>query len=56
MIDWIDAGERPSGMYVFSEDKALVDRVLAETVFGGAYVDTFAIQRGLPSRPSVASG
>lgn len=49
VIDRINAGERPLGVYVFSEDQALVDRVLAETNSGGAAVNTCAVQGALPS-------
>ncbi len=45
----INAGERPLGVYVFSDDAAATDRILANTVSGGAAVNTCAIQGGLPS-------
>ena len=45
----INAGERPLGVYVFSDDQAQTDRILADTVSGGAAVNTCAIQGGLPS-------
>ena len=45
----INAGDRPLGVYVFSEDEVLTERILADTLSGGAAVNTCAIQGGLPS-------
>jgi coniferyl-aldehyde dehydrogenase len=49
VIENINAGERPLGVYVFSDDQTLVDHVLAETNSGGAAVNTCAVQGALPS-------
>jgi coniferyl-aldehyde dehydrogenase len=49
VVERINAGERPLGIYVFGEDQALVNRVLDNTVSGGACVNVCAIQGGLPS-------
>ncbi len=48
-IDAVNAGERPLGLYVFGDDAAAVDRVLAHTTSGGAAVNTCAVQAALPS-------
>jgi coniferyl-aldehyde dehydrogenase len=48
-IDSINAGERPLGLYVFGDDQALIDRVLGNTISGGAAVNTCAVQGALPS-------
>ncbi len=45
----INAGERPLGLYVFGDDAAATDRVLAHTISGGAAVNTCALQGALPS-------
>ncbi len=45
----INAGERPLGLYVFGEDRALIDRVLSNTHSGGAAVNACAVQGALPS-------
>ena len=45
----INAGERPLGLYVFGDDEAMTDRVLAQTSSGGASVNTCAMQSALPS-------
>ena len=45
----INGGERPLGVYVFSDDPAQTDRILADTVSGGAAVNTCALQGALPS-------
>ena len=45
----INAGERPLGLYVFGDDAAVTDHVLAQTSSGGASVNTCAMQSALPS-------
>ncbi len=45
----INEGERPLGLYVFGEDPAVTDRVLATTTSGGAAVNTCAMQSAVPS-------
>ncbi len=45
----INAGERPLGLYVFSKDEALAERVLTRTTSGGACVNVCASQGALPS-------
>ena len=47
-IDWINAGDRPLGLYVFARDEAVADRVLARTTSGGACVNTCAVQGAVP--------
>lgn len=55
-LDEINAGERPLGLYVFGNDEALTDHVLASTHSGGAAVNTCAIQSALPSMGFGGSG
>ncbi len=55
-IAGINAGERPLGLYVFGDDAAVTDRVLAATTSGGAAVNTCAIQSALPSMGFGGSG
>ncbi len=45
----INAGERPLGLYVFGDDPAAVEGVLADTISGGAAVNTCALQSALPA-------
>jgi coniferyl-aldehyde dehydrogenase len=52
----INAGERPLGLYVFGNDRALTDRILDATTSGGAAVNTCAIQSALPSMGFGGSG
>ena len=52
----INAGERPLGLYVFGSDTAVTGKVLAETVSGGACVNTCAVQGALPSLGFGGSG
>jgi len=46
-IGRINAGDRPLGVYVMGDDVPAIDRVLSETVSGGAAVNAAAIQAGL---------
>ena len=48
-LDLINDGERPLGLYVFADDQAVIDQVLAETISGGAAVNTCALQGALPA-------
>ena len=52
----INAGERPLGLYVFSDDQAVTDHVLDQTSSGGAAVNTCAMQSALPSMGFGGSG
>jgi acyl-CoA reductase-like NAD-dependent aldehyde dehydrogenase len=45
----INAGERPLGLYVFTEDEQAAEDVLQRTSSGGACVNACAIQGALPS-------
>ena len=55
-IAGVNAGDRPLGLYVFGDDNALTGRVVAETVSGGAAVNTCAVQSALPSMGFGGSG
>ena len=48
-IAFVNAGERPLGLYVFGGDQAETDRVLDSTTSGGACVNACAMQGALPS-------
>ena len=45
----INAGERPLGLYVYSQDARVADHVLEQTTSGGACVNVCAVQGALPS-------
>ncbi|MDX6604208.1 MAG: coniferyl-aldehyde dehydrogenase [Solirubrobacterales bacterium] len=45
----VNDGERPLGLYVFSNDQEAADDVLARTSSGGACVNACALQGALPS-------
>lgn len=49
VLDAINAGERPLGLYVFSDDQGTIDQVLMQTHSGGAVVNSCALQGALPS-------
>jgi coniferyl-aldehyde dehydrogenase len=48
-LDAINAGERPLGLYVYANDPAVAEHVLARTTSGGACVNVCAVQGALPS-------
>ena len=48
-IEFVNAGERPLGLYVFSSDEDAAEGVLERTVSGGACVNACAMQGALPS-------
>jgi coniferyl-aldehyde dehydrogenase len=45
----INAGERPLGLYVYSQDAGVAEDVLRQTTSGGACVNVCAVQGALPS-------
>ncbi len=48
-IAFVNAGERPLGLYVFGDDQDANEQVLAATTSGGACVNACAMQGALPS-------
>jgi coniferyl-aldehyde dehydrogenase len=48
-VGWINAGERPLGLYVYSQDPQVAEGVLERTSSGGACVNVCAVQGALPS-------
>lgn len=55
-IAFVNAGDRPLGLYVFGDDAVQTDRILAETHSGGAAINTCAVQSALPSMGFGGSG
>ena len=55
-IALVNAGDRPLGLYVFSEDEASIEHVLASTSSGGASINACALQGALPSLGFGGSG
>ncbi len=55
-IATINAGDRPLGLYVFGDDAAAIEHVLATTTSGGASVNACALQGALPSLGFGGSG
>lgn len=49
VIDRINAGDRPLGLYVFSDDRAFIDEITQHTQSGGVAVNMVAMQAGIPS-------
>ena len=45
----VNAGERPLGLYVYSEDQDTAEHVLRRTTSGGACINVCAVQGSLPS-------
>ena len=55
-IAFVNAGERPLGLYVFGDDETETGRVLDSITSGGACVNTCAMQGALPSLGFGGSG
>ena len=47
VIERINSGDHPLGVYVMGEDVPAIDHILSETVSGGAAVNAAAVQAGL---------
>src|SRR2546423_635063 len=50
-VAYVNAGERPLALYVFSKDEQVADDVLRRTTSGGACVNAAAVHGALPSLP-----
>jgi acyl-CoA reductase-like NAD-dependent aldehyde dehydrogenase len=50
-IDFINAREKPLALYLFSDDKAVVDRVLRETTAGGVTINDTLVHATVPGLP-----
>jgi coniferyl-aldehyde dehydrogenase len=50
-LDYVNAHERPLALYVFTDDDAVVDRVLGTTTSGGVSVNSIAVHVANPSLP-----
>ncbi len=50
-IDFVNRGERPLALYVFSKNEGVADEVLRRTSSGGACVNCAAVHGALPSLP-----
>ena len=55
-IDEINDGERPLGLYVYSDDLAAADKIIDNTNSGGAAINCAALQGALPSLGFGGSG
>lgn len=49
VIDFVQAGDRPLGLYVFSGNPAFVDEITRNTHSGGVAINCIALQAGIPS-------
>ena len=47
VIEQINAGDRPLGLYVYGTDLATIDHILTETSSGGSAVNACAVQAAL---------
>jgi coniferyl-aldehyde dehydrogenase len=50
-IEYVNAGERPLALYVFSQDASAAEEVLRRTTSGGACVNSAAVHGALASLP-----
>lgn len=51
VIQQINAGDKPLGLYIYSNDKNFTDRITENTQSGGVSVNTVALQAAQPSLP-----
>lgn len=49
VISFVQAGDRPLGLYVFSESQAFVEEVTRNTHSGGVSINCIAMHAGIPS-------
>jgi coniferyl-aldehyde dehydrogenase len=49
VISFVQAGDRPLGLYVFSDDRAFIDEITRHTHSGGVAINTIGVQAGIPS-------
>lgn len=55
-IQYVNAGERPLALYVFSQDHGAADTVLAQTTSGGAGVNVCMVHAAIPGLTFGGSG
>ena len=48
-INYINKGDKPLGLYVFSDNKSFIDEITQNTQSGGVAVNIIALQAGQPS-------
>lgn len=48
-VQYVNRGDRPLGLYVFSDDRAFVDAIVSNTHSGGVAVNAASLQAGQPS-------
>ncbi len=51
IIQHVNAGDHPLGLYIFAKDQAFIDKISTYTHSGGVAVNAIAIQAGQPSLP-----
>jgi coniferyl-aldehyde dehydrogenase len=55
-LEYVNAGERPLGLYVFARDESLAEDLLRRTTSGGACVNCAAVHGALASLPFGGTG
>ncbi len=50
-IDYVNQGDHPLGLYIYSENQAFVDQITENTRSGGVSVNVCALQAAQPSMP-----
>lgn len=51
VIDYVNAGESPLGLYIYSKDPKFIDTIIDNTQSGGVSVNLMAFQAAQPSLP-----
>ena len=51
IIHYVNAGDKPLGLYLYANNKSFIDQICVNTQSGGVAVNVMAIQAGMPSLP-----
>jgi len=51
VIEYINANDKPLGLYIYSKKKKFIDKICDNTSSGGVAVNVIALQAGVPSLP-----
>lgn len=51
ILDYVNKGDRPLGLYIYSKDKKFIDTITTNTHSGGVAINAIALQAAVPSLP-----
>ena len=56
VLEYVNKGDRPLGLYVYSKNQQFIDTIMEKTHAGGVGVNIMALQAGQPSLPFGGAG